>query len=85
VSTKPAVAPCAECASSPVALGLCMKHYQRERRGSVPTRERAPVGEGTQITLRCTAEELTTWERTAKKAKKAFRDWMRDTLNGATK
>jgi hypothetical protein len=72
-----------DCHANAIALGLCMKHYQRERRGSEVTRERAPVGEGKQITLRCTLDELGAWEKAAKKTKKAFRDWIRDTLNGA--
>lgn len=78
---------CTNCSNTPtVAKGLCSRCYKRSRRGTpLSTPERTPRGEGEQIALRCSSDQLKAWERAAKKTKQAFRDWIRNTLDGASK
>lgn len=61
---------------------LCPKCYMRARR-QIPLdqRDRAPAGEGEQVSLRCSSDELRGWERAAKRAKVSLRVWARNALN----
>lgn len=68
------------------AKGLCSKHYKRQRAGKpLDDPERAPRGEGTQFAIRCSTDQLKAWKKAAKATEQAFRDWIRNTLDEASR
>lgn len=68
------------------AKGLCPKDYKRVSRGqSLDAPDRAARGHGTEMNLKLSIEQKSAWERAAKKAKQAFREWIRATLDAASK